>query len=251
MQKSNEKRNENEIRHGRYLADSNTEEIWGWGTPAGRLRAKRRATLIIQESGIHSGLNVLEIGCGTGLFTSFFAGTGCSITAVDISPDLIAKAKNRKINSAKVNFIEKPFEDLYQSGPFDAIIGSSILHHLDVVPSLRKMFAMLKPNARIAFAEPNLLNPQVYFERRLSHWPIFSYTSPDETAFIRWHLHECLASIGFNKINIVPFDWLHPKTPKFFIPLIKTAGRFMESVPGIREFSGSLLISAQKPQYFS
>lgn len=36
-------RAEHEIQHGEYLAGEDTELIWGWRTPAGRVRAKRRA----------------------------------------------------------------------------------------------------------------------------------------------------------------------------------------------------------------
>ncbi|MEJ2758879.1 MAG: hypothetical protein P8046_10405 [Anaerolineales bacterium] len=31
-----------EIAHGKLIAESTTELMWGWGTPAGKLRAQRR-----------------------------------------------------------------------------------------------------------------------------------------------------------------------------------------------------------------
>jgi hypothetical protein len=36
-----------EISHGKWLAEQETEVVWGWGTPAGRVRAQRRANLIL------------------------------------------------------------------------------------------------------------------------------------------------------------------------------------------------------------
>jgi hypothetical protein len=39
-----------EIRHGQWLAEQETDVVWGWGTPAGRHRAQRRAELILQAS---------------------------------------------------------------------------------------------------------------------------------------------------------------------------------------------------------
>jgi hypothetical protein len=56
-----------------------------------------------------------------------------------------------------------------------------------------------------------------------------------------------LSSVGFNDVNIVPFDWLHPAIPSGMINTVKAVGRVFEAIPLIREFSGSLLISAKRP----
>ena len=236
-----------EISHGQWLAEQNTEAVWGWGTPAGRLRAQRRANLILAGAGIDANSRVLEIGCGTGLFTEKFAATGARIFAVDISPELLAKARLRNLPPAEVTFCERRFEDCDAEGPFDAVIGSSILHHLDLDPSIGRMKELLKKGGRISFAEPNMLNPQVFLERRFHLLPMFSYTSPDETAFVRWRLARKLREAGFDQITIRPFDWLHPGTPRPLIGLVKTIGRVIESTPAVREFAGSLYIKAALP----
>ena len=48
----------NEIAHGRHLAAGDPEELWGWGTPAGRVRARRRAALILEQARVEPPLNV-------------------------------------------------------------------------------------------------------------------------------------------------------------------------------------------------
>lgn len=82
-----------EVEHGKYLASGCPEEIWGWGTPAGQLRAKRRAALILEGAEIGPSSRVIEIGCGTGMFTAMFAESGADIVAVDLSPDLLAERR--------------------------------------------------------------------------------------------------------------------------------------------------------------
>jgi 2-polyprenyl-3-methyl-5-hydroxy-6-metoxy-1,4-benzoquinol methylase len=238
-------RAEHEVSHGRWLAEQDTEKVWGWNTPAGRLRAQRRAQRIIDGARVQQNSHVLEIGCGTGLFTAMFAATGAKITAVDISPELLAKARLKKLPVTQVTFLEKRFEECEVDGPFDAIIGSSILHHLDIDQSIERIKALLKPAGWIGFAEPNMLNPQVFLERRFHYLPMFAYTSPDETAFVRWKLATKLRQAGFRDIAIEPFDWLHPFTPEPFIGAVRSIGAFLEATPGAREFSGSLAISAQ------
>ena len=92
-----------------------------------------------------------------------------------------------------------------------------------------------------------MLNPQVFLERRFHYLPVFSYTSPDETAFVRWRLAGKLREAGFEQITITPFDWLHPATPRPLIGLVKAIGRAIESIPAIREFAGSIYIRATLP----
>jgi 2-polyprenyl-3-methyl-5-hydroxy-6-metoxy-1,4-benzoquinol methylase len=241
-------RADREIKHGEWLAVHDTEVVWGWGTPAGRIRARRRADLIISGAALSPGKRVLEIGCGTGMFTEMFAATGATIVAVDISPELLQKARARHLPPGQVTFYERRFEECDVEGPFDAVIGSSILHHLEVESAVRRIRVLLKPGGRISFAEPNMLNPQVFLERRFKHWQIFSYTSPDETAFVRWQLARQLREVGFEGVSIQPFDWLHPSTPKPFIKTVSAVGWLLESVPLLREFSGSLNIGAKLPK---
>ena len=127
MKDSNSSRAAHEIEHGRKLVQREPELIWGWGTAAGRLRASRRADLIINGAALDPGKRALEIGCGTGLFTEKFVRTGAQIIAVDISPDLLEKARARGLPESQVRFLAKPFEQCDVEGPFDAVIGSSVL----------------------------------------------------------------------------------------------------------------------------
>ncbi|HEY3825134.1 MAG TPA: class I SAM-dependent methyltransferase, partial [Bryobacteraceae bacterium] len=166
--------------------------------------------------------------------------------AVDISPELLVKARSRNLPD-RVTFIEKRFEECDAEGPFDAIVGSSILHHLDIDTSIQRIKELLKRGGSIGFAEPNMLNPQVYLERRFHYLPMFSYTSPDETAFVRWKLAGKLRKAGFEHITITPFDWLHPATPKALIGVVKGMGKVVEALPIAREFAGSLYINARLP----
>jgi 2-polyprenyl-3-methyl-5-hydroxy-6-metoxy-1,4-benzoquinol methylase len=234
-----------EVAHGKMLAQGDAEAIWGWGTPAGRLRAQRRASLILKGASARPGMRLLEVGCGTGMFTEKFAASGASIIAVDLSPELLDIARDRGLPTDQVRFIEKNFEDCAVEGPFDAVIGSSVLHHLDLERSLNRFFTLLKPGGRLSFAEPNMLNPQVFAERTFRG--LFPYVSPDEIAFVRTKLRKQLEQAGFRDVSIVPFDWLHPATPPALIPLVSRLGRVVEAIWPVREFAGSLCITAARP----
>jgi SAM-dependent methyltransferase len=234
-----------EIGHGHWLLQNNPELQWGWGTPAGKLRARRRAELIAGGAGLKPGVKAMEVGCGTGMFTKMFAATGADILAVDISGDLLSAARARGLPAKRIAFHEGPFEECHAFGPFDAVIGSSVLHHLNLDVVFGQIFSLLKPGGILSFAEPNMLNPQVWFT--LSFRRFFPYVSPDETAFTRWNLEKRLSAAGFTDITVTPFDWLHPSTPDGMIGLVKTLEGVVERAPGAREFAGSLYLRAARP----
>ena len=243
----NHGRADGEVAHGRILSMGDAETAWGWGTPAGRLRARRRADLVVEGAGLAPGVRALEIGCGTGMFTEMFAATGAGIIAVDISEDLLVKARARGVPNAR--FIARRFEECDVDGPFDAVIGSSVLHHLEIAPALDRIFHLLRPGGRLAFAEPNMLNPQVFLERKLRFIkPLFWYVSPDETAFVKGTLGTLLTRAGFCDVSLEPFDWLHPSTPAPFIGAVQALGRVLEAAPFLRELAGSLIIRARRPE---
>ena len=236
-----------EIRHGENLAAGNPEMTWGWATPAGRIRAERRAAVIAAGARLGPRVRALEIGCGTGLFTEMFACSGAAISACDISPDLLAMAR-RRLPEGYVRFIQGRFEDCTFPFPFDAVIGSSVLHHLDCEHALGKIFALLRPGGRLSFAEPNMLNPQIALQKNIPRLKARLGDSPDETAFFPWTMRRMLTAAGFTGIAITPFDWLHPATPPSLVAAVATAGKKLERMPFIRCFAGSLHIRAMRPQ---
>lgn len=241
-------RSAHEIEHGKFLVGSgNPELIWNWDTPAGRKRAQRRGRLLSQAAGLKPGMRVMEVGCGTGLFTEMMAHSGAHILAVDVSPEILVMARERGLAPELVEFREMRFEDGAADGPFDAIVGSSVLHHLEMKTALRRMYELLTPGGVIAFAEPNMLNPQIWAERNIDTIRRRNGASPDETAIVRWRLARDLRDLGFTEISIRNTDWLHPATPERWMPLVWTVGLVLEAIPGVQEFSGSVLIRARKP----
>jgi len=232
-----------EVEHGKNIA-ANAEMIWGWGTPAGLSRAERRADYLISMATVKPGKKILEVGCGTGIYTEKLAKTDADIIAIDISPDLLAQARD-KIKSPKVSFLESDLENLpFSDENFDAVVGVSILHHVNVIMALKEIRRVLKPGGSIVFSEPNMLNPQVALERNIPFIRKALYNSPEETAFLRWRLAKLITDAGFSEISIRPFDFLHPLTPKPLIKIVEYLGIIIEHIPILREFAGSLLITA-------
>lgn len=234
---------QNEINHGKKIVAA-AGKIWNWESPAGKERWRRRVRMLTAH--ITSKMLVLEVGCGTGYLTKELQETGASITAVDISPDLIEAAR-KKIESRNVRFfIEDAHSLRFDNSSFDTIIGSSILHHLDIDLALNEFFRILKDGGTILFTEPNMMNPQIAIQKNIAFIKERMGDSPNETAFFRWGLKRKLQEKGFKEISIRPFDFLHPKIPGKLIPIIKFLENHAESLPIISEIAGSLYIQAKR-----
>lgn len=235
---------ENEIEHGKYLLANGAGEVWNWETPAGRIRWARRVSMLTAH--LHGGEEVLELGCGTGYFTRALAGTGAQITAIDISSDLLAKAR-RECCSDNVFFdLQNAYALTYPDDRFDTVVGSSVLHHLEIEPALAEILRVLKPGGSVCFTEPNMMNPQIALQKNVPAIKRRLGDSPDETAFFRWSLKRRMARAGFREIQIQPFDFLHPRIAPRWIPRMQALGELLERTPLLGEIAGSLHIRALK-----
>ena len=235
---------EHEIKHGKFLAENGAGEIWNWESPAGKIRWARRVQMLTDF--IKPDSSLLELGCGTGYFTKEIAKTKAQIVAIDISPELLALAKEN-VDYPNVSFcIENAYEMSFEDNQFDFIIGSSVLHHLDIKKAISEVYRVLKKDGIIAFTEPNMMNPQIALQKNIPYIKRKAGDSPDETAFFRWKLFGLLKKQGFKKIELKPFDFLHPAVPPRFIKTIASLGHFFEKVPVFKEIAGSIFIKAYK-----
>lgn len=235
---------DHEIAHGRFLAKRGAGEVWNWESPAGKLRWARRVKML--SSHLRPEMTVLELGCGTGYFTSELVRSGAEIVAIDVSPDLLQIARAQH-SAPNVRYeLQNAYALSYPDASFDSVVGSSVLHHLEIQPALREIHRVLKPNGEIFFTEPNMLNPQIAVQKNVPWIKRKLGDSPDETAFFRWPLRRSLQKTGFREIRIEPFDFLHPALPPRLIGPGQRINRVLEKVPLISEFAGSLYIRASK-----
>ena len=233
-----------EIRHGRFLAKHGAGEIWIWESRAGKLRWARRVKMI--GAHLKPGMTILELGCGAGYFTKELARSGAEIMAVDLSADLLEIAKA----NCPASNVRYEFQDAcaltYSNATFDSVVGSSILHHLEVEPAMREIRRVLKPGGTIYFTEPNMLNPQIAIQKNVPWIKRWLGDTPAETAFFRRSLRRLLERTGYRDVRVEPFDFLHPKTPAPLINGVAMLGCFLENLPVVSEFAGSLYIRAAK-----
>jgi predicted TPR repeat methyltransferase len=81
----------------------------------------------------------LEIGCGTGKNTECLMSFANNIIAVDLTPEMLFKAKE-KIKSKKVTFVQADINDdwTFVSHKVDLIVFSLVLEHIENLDSIFK-----------------------------------------------------------------------------------------------------------------
>ncbi|MBA3510064.1 MAG: methyltransferase domain-containing protein [Thermoleophilaceae bacterium] len=134
---------------------------------ADSLYLRRHVEAMVRFAGITSGERVLEVGCGVGRYTFILAEQGIRIEGLDLSPQLLAKMRERNEKGYEIplhafDLLECPPE-MY--GQFDAVIGFFVLHHVhDLDACFATMAKLVRPGGRVAFLEPNPANPLYYVQ---------------------------------------------------------------------------------------
>jgi len=113
--------------------------------------ARRRMSELADALGIRPGCSVLEVGCGTGLLTEWLvrAVAPGRVTAVDFSPEMIARASAKGI-AATFRLRDVCRDDL-GSRCFDlALCFHSFPHFRDQAAALGNLARALKPSGALA-----------------------------------------------------------------------------------------------------
>lgn len=106
---------------------------------------------ILNTEKIHENSYILDVGCGTGQTAAYLASRyGAKVTAMDINPIMIEKAKSRmKQYQLPVEVIQGSIEDFpLKDSTFDFILSESVLSFVNKPRALKEIFRLLKSGGR-------------------------------------------------------------------------------------------------------
>ena len=241
-----DRRYEDERRQGIDIASGELESVWGWSSPAGRLRADRRAHFLIEGAQLSPGVRCLEVGSGTGVFTQRLVTSGCQLVALELSEALAEQCRERVGDRVEIVTGNVETGEGLEGRTFEAIVGVSILHHVNMELCLRNTFSTLLPGGRFAFSEPNMANPQVWAMKNIDAVGRRLHETPHETAFYARELRTLFEKAGLVVEVCEPFEFLHPATPRVLIEPVRRLERMLERTPA-KAIAGSIRLVGHRP----
>ncbi|MFT5203947.1 MAG: SAM-dependent methyltransferase [Candidatus Aldehydirespiratoraceae bacterium] len=114
------------------------------------------------------GQRVLEIGIGVASTGWTLASRGVDVVAIDISPVAVARGQEAAAAAGleTIEFRMMNAEELtFADDEFDGVVGSGILHHLDLEAAYGEVHRVLKPSGAAVFYEPLGHNPLINWYR--------------------------------------------------------------------------------------
>lgn len=216
------------------------------------------------------GKKVLDLGCGMGEASVYFAKKGADVIATDVSPGAlevtqgVAKKHKASLKTQIVDADKLPFED----NSFDLVYAANLLHHVDPKKTLKEAARVLKKGGFFASWDPLAYNPAINIYRKkatkmrtedetplkMGILKVFRryFSKVDYTAtwfftlwiFIRFYLIE---KVDPNKEKY----WKkiieeHKRLRKIYSPLEKMDNAFLKAFPFMRRYCWNLVVVARK-----
>ena len=149
------------------LFDDWPERYDQWfATPIGKLVQEYEAALLQEMLDPQPGELLLDVGCGTGIFTGAVLASGAAVVGLDISIPMVARAGHRfraeRFTPLAGNMLTLPFT----SGSFDKVYSMTALEFVDNAPAaVAELERVAKAGGVIVMSTLNRLSP--WAERRL------------------------------------------------------------------------------------
>jgi len=219
------------------------DELYAHRSRTYELKAKFAKDIIVAK-GLTSG-TLLEVGCGTGLFTQKLAEIlpQLNILATDVYEPMLALAQKRLENHKNVKC--KLYDALSNAEQrdmqnFDIVCGVDIIHHIEnPIDALRTWKSMVKPNGILLFLECNPANPAMYIRH---------HNRPEEKRLYlnnKKNLTSWAEAAGWKNVVVKNLPTYLPSGPEKMWNMLTATEKFIHKIPLINRMSGLFLVYAE------
>ncbi len=224
------------------------EAYWRRYPKTSPIKLRWRALSVRHCFHVLPGESVLELGAGSGLWTEHLTTVlrgENPITAAVFNEDFAVSAAQRSLPNTK--FVHVTDFDELPAESFDYIVGTAILCHNLYAQNLAALYRLLKPGGQILFFEANYWNPQVFLKNTIPPLGRWSGDAECQIGMRKYQLMKQASHQGFTHIEVIPYDLVHPLTPRALISAVQSTAFILEHAPLIRELCGTLYIWLVKP----
>jgi ubiquinone/menaquinone biosynthesis C-methylase UbiE len=202
-----------------------------------------------------AGLQLLDVGCGTGHHVAQFREHGFAVSGVDGSPDMLAQARalNPTVDFRQADVDALPFAD----NTFDFIVCIEVLRYVpDPARCIGEMARVLKPGGCALVTAQPLLNLNGYFvvnrlpfKRLVGLVPLKQYFTT--SGRLRRQFRAAgFASTDIHGVYLGPLNWVERLAPRLLRPVLRRWEHLDAALAdrgGFREFANMFLVRAVKP----
>ena len=125
---------------------------------------------ILKEVTKTTGKKVLELGCGLGEASVYFAKQGKEVTASDISSEMLNTVKKvaekHQVSVKTLHCVSDKID--CPDNSFYIIYAGNLLHHVDIENTLKEVSRVLKPNGTFVSWDPLKYNPIINIYRKMA-----------------------------------------------------------------------------------
>ena len=190
------------------------------------------------------GQTVLELGCGSGVFTRRLASV-CRgenpITAVTFADGTSRPAQlPTNIEFLHASSISESLRDRH----YDFVVAMDLLDRRNCTSFLQTVYRILKPGGQVVFYQSNPWNVVLKLRRLLSNC---RKRQDPRSLLSRTQLYELMSEVGFIRVFSVYNDFVYAPLTRRLIWLLRNLSIIFENTPGVQTLAGSILIHGQKP----
>ncbi len=225
------------------LREQFRERYWHKRDPIIKQRLLWRAQTFRHMVHLLPNQTILELGCGTGLFTEQLLRVSRgenNITSVTFNEAVPLKLENSPIDFLSLSSFPGPLK----AQTFDFIIAMDLLDKSNQAWFLKNVFDLLKPGGQIIFYESNPWN----FMLQLNRFFRKMFGQLDQRKLDnRSELYELISQLGFIKIFAVYNDFVYAPLTYKGVWILRNLSILLENLPFVRTLAGSILVHAQRP----
>ncbi len=194
---------------------------------------------------------MVDLGCGSGVFTDVLQRRRYRCTGIDISPKLITIAQAK---FAGIEFIESDVEHLlFPENSFDGVLLSGLVHHFpDPSRCAAEVFRILQPGGTFFAFDPNRMNPFMYLYRDRSS-PIYSSVgvTENERPVLATEVIATFQGVGFRVateyLSDFKYRYIASGLMRGLLPIYNAIDSFMFLPAFMQRFRAFVLTYGTKP----
>lgn len=233
---------------------------------------ERRIQIMTKMGNVIPSFNVLEVGCGTGIYTFEIAKYFKKIVGLDLSRGMLKKAKKKIINqnptsnNINVTFIGGDAENIpFKDSSFDCVMSINMLEHLDNIhKAVEEMKRVVKSDGKIIISIPN---GNCKFDTKIVQilmkviTPISQRVASDKSISVPYveeglthreitmdHLIELFEEVGIKIEDKVFMGFIPNEIPSSIASnwLLERVEQMLEKIPVIRRWAGVIILCGSK-----